>query len=51
MMLFENISDNNIIRNNFLFNKKLCCGKMPTTFYFYNYATRSVKPEEIVIIL
>ena len=51
MLLFENISDNNIIRNNFLFNKKLCCGKMPTTFYFYNYATRSVKPEEIVVIL
>ena len=51
LLLFENISDNNIIRNNFLFNKKLCCGKMPTTFYYYNYATRSVKPEEIVIIL
>jgi GNAT superfamily N-acetyltransferase len=51
LLLFENISDNNIIRNNFLFNKKLCCGKMPTTFYYYNYATRSVKPEELVIIL
>ena len=51
VLLFENISDNNIVRNNFLFNKKLCCGKMPTTFYFYNYASRSVKPEEIVIIL
>ena len=51
MLLFENISDNNIIRNNFLFNKKLCCGKMPATFYFYNYATRRVKPEEIVVII
>ena len=51
MLLFESISDNNIIRNNFLYNKKLCCGKMSSTFYFYNYATRSIKPEEIVIIL
>lgn len=51
MILFENISDNNIIRNNFLFNRKLCCGKMPSTFYFYNYASRPVKPEEVVVIL
>lgn len=51
MMLFENISENNIIRNNFLYNRKFCCAKMPSTFYFYNYATKSVKPNEIVIIL
>jgi len=51
MMLFENISENNVIRNNFLFNRKFCCGKMPSTFYFYNYASKSVKPGEIIIIL
>ena len=51
MLLFETIADNKIIRNNFLYNKKICFGKMSSTFYFYNYATKSIKPEEVVIIL
>lgn len=51
IMLFETISDNNIIRNNFLYNRKICFGKVPCSFYFYNYASKSVKPKNIFIML
>lgn len=51
IMLFETISDNNIIRNNFLYNRKICFGKVPCSFYFYNYASKSVKPKNTFIML